>query len=366
MIDSDRNVDRERPNTFFCFGFGFEGLPPPGFGSAVATMSLPLRMVRIGRDALRDGSPTTRRDVLPIVPFSPGDDPLWRGRNAASAGRSAVEMEPRVRVVNLASGSSGNALVIDSGSERVLVDCGIGPRLLRQRLDACDIPIETIAATLISHEHIDHVRGLPAVVKTGRPVYCTAGTARYAGIPYVGYHHVAAGIAFTIGSLSVTPVALSHDAAEPCGFLVAGAGATVAVVTDTGIAEQAHLDAMLTADLIVVEANYDAAMLRNGPYPPHLKRRVASSTGHLCNDDCASLVREVQRSSAKHPHVWLAHLSETNNRPEIAEQAVRAALGRSSDVLTVEAMARHGGQTWRPDGRRPEPRAVQAGLPFTD
>ena len=271
-----------------------------------------------------------------------------------------------MRVVNLASGSSGNALVIDDGQDRVLVDCGIGPRILRQRLADIDIPIDRLTATLITHEHVDHVRGLAAVIKTGRPVYCTAGTARYAGIPYAGYQHVAAGIPIAVGALVITPLAISHDAAEPTGYIVAGAEATVVIVTDTGVADQIHLSAMLAADLIVVEANYDDGMLRNGPYPLHLKRRVASSTGHLCNDDCADLVREVQRGTTRRPQIWLAHLSETNNRPEVAERTVRSVLEGASEPLLVEAMARHGGQSWRSGGPPPAPRAVQVCLPFAD
>jgi phosphoribosyl 1,2-cyclic phosphodiesterase len=271
-----------------------------------------------------------------------------------------------VRVVNLASGSSGNALLIESGGDRVLVDCGIGPRILAQRLEAVGAPVSSLTATLLSHEHIDHVRGLPAVIKHGGPIYCTVGTARHAGIHYAGYQHVAAGVPFTAGGLTITPIAISHDAVEPTGFLVAGRDATVAVITDTGIAEQAHLVAMLAADLIVVEANYDDHMLRFGPYPAHLKRRVASNVGHLCNDDSAALLREVQRTSGKRPDVWLAHLSETNNRPEIAEQTVRAVLGSGRDALRVEAMARHGGQIWRPGASAPLDRHIQAGLPLGD
>jgi len=271
-----------------------------------------------------------------------------------------------VRVVNLASGSSGNALVIESGGDRLLVDCGIGPRILNQRLEAAGVPLASLTATLISHEHIDHVRGLPAVVRHGGPVYCTAGTARHAGIAYSGYRHVAAGVTVSVGGLAVTPVAISHDAVEPTGFVVASREGTVAVITDTGVAEQAHLAAMLEADLVVVEANYDDRMLRFGPYPAHLKRRVASDLGHLCNDDSAALLREVQRTSRKRPHVWLAHLSETNNRPEIAEQTVRAVLGSGGDALRVEAMLRHGGQTWRPGVTTADDRHIQTGLPFGD
>lgn len=255
-----------------------------------------------------------------------------------------------LRVVNLGSGSSGNALLVEFDSERILVDAGIGARQLASGLRAAGVALEQISAVLVSHEHVDHVRAIEPVRRAGANLFCTPGTARGSGLADDQYVPISAAEAFAVGSATVAPIAVSHDAAEPCGFHIVTPGGSVTVVTDTGEAAEAFLTPMCASDLIVVEANHDERMLREGPYPAHLKRRVASKVGHLSNGACGELLKAVLKGAERPPAIWLAHLSETNNRPALAVQTVQQALGRSARGLTIAAMLRRGGQqTWTPE-----------------
>ena len=251
-------------------------------------------------------------------------------------------------VRNLGSGSSGNALLIDAGDAVVAVDCGIGTRSLAAGLRAAGRALSDLDAVLITHEHVDHVRAVPYLVKAAVPLLATAGTARAAALPPPGLKPIRVDRPVRVKGLTVTALPVSHDASEPCGFLVEAAGGSVAVLTDLGRPDDALADPLAVADLIVLEANHDEAMLRRGPYPAHLKRRVLSATGHLSNDDCGRLLAAALHRGRRPQTVWLAHLSLTNNRPALAKQTVERLLAAGGTVLPVEPLARHGHeQVWR-------------------
>lgn len=268
-----------------------------------------------------------------------------------------------VGVRSLGSGSSGNGLLIEGDGTSLVVDCGIGPRVLASGLRAAGRTVGELDAVLLTHEHVDHVRALPRVIKERVPVIATAGTLRAAGIAPGGAEAIALGGELAVAGASVTAIGVSHDAAEPCGYHVRLAGMAVTVVTDLGRPEPALAAYLAAADLIVIEANHDEAMLRAGPYPAHLKRRVLSATGHLSNAACGRLLLEALAGSRRRPTVWLAHLSTTNNRPTLARQTVQRAIAAGGFVAPVVPLPRHGHDlVWRPGLSSAE--TVQLSLPL--
>lgn len=206
------------------------------------------------------------------------------------------------------------------------IDCGVGPRALRHGLESCGSSLAGLDALLVTHEHIDHVRALPAVLKAGPVVVCSAGSARATGIPAAQWLEAAAEREVHVGHLTITMIPVSHDAAEPCGYHIEGGGRRVTIVTDLGEASDLLRAYLAVSDLIVLEANHDERMLSNGPYPERLKRRILAPTGHLSNADAGKLLAASLGGHDRSPAVWLAHLSTTNNRPQLAQATVERAL----------------------------------------
>ena len=207
-----------------------------------------------------------------------------------------------------------------------------------------------LAAVLLTHEHADHVRSLPNVVRAGVPVLATRGTALAAGVPTRVWEDVTIGRATAVGRLAVTPIGVSHDAAEPCGYHIQANGTAITVITDIGRADEAIDGYIADSDLVVLEANHDDAMLRHGPYPLHLKRRVLSDVGHLSNDDCGRTLARALTGATRPRTIWLAHLSHVNNRPRLAVQTVARILTERGMVHPIVPLARYGHETvWRSD-----------------
>ncbi len=224
---------------------------------------------------------------------------------------------------NLASGSSANALLIRSRGVTLLVDSGLPVRRLQSALSPLGVTSEDIDLVFITHEHVDHVRSLPQLVRRGAMVITSRGTARAMRLKEVDYVPAVADKRHDVAGFSLLPIAVSHDATEPLGLLVEAGDTKIAVMTDLGRVDDQHIEALASADLIILEANHDLDMLRLGPYPAHLKRRVTSGVGHLSNADCGKALRSALTRSGQDPQIWLAHLSETNNRPVTAATTVR-------------------------------------------
>lgn len=252
-----------------------------------------------------------------------------------------------VRVVSLASGSSGNALLIDAGHTRLLIDAGISARRIEQALARRGVRAATLDGVLVTHEHVDHVSGLPVLARRHRlTVHLTPGTARaLPGMAALSHRLVGRGTTFDVGRATVTAVPVRHDGADPVGFVVEVGGVTIAVFTDLGCPETHLHEPLRRADLIVLEANHDLDRLWSGRYPWHLKQRVASATGHLCNEDCGALLAGAVADERPRT-VWLAHLSQENNEPAIAYATVSALVaGRRLDL---HVLPRHDpGPVWR-------------------
>ena len=227
-----------------------------------------------------------------------------------------------VRAIVLASGSAGNAVVVEAAGACILIDCGLSLRALQQRMLAAGVEAGALDAVLVSHEHGDHVRGLDMLVRRLRvPVLATAGTAAALGSDGVDGSLVA-GRPLRIGALTVIPVATCHDASEPVGFVVDDGAASIGIVTDTGVLPPALLERLAGCRALLLECNHDPDMLRLGSYPWPLKQRILSRTGHLSNTQTRDAVEILAHAGLE--VVVGMHLSRENNLPAL----VRRELGR--------------------------------------
>ena len=243
-----------------------------------------------------------------------------------------------VRLVVLGSGSAGNATCIEGGGARILIDAGFSCRELAARLEAVGVAPHRLDALVITHEHADHIRGAALFSRTYRvPVWCTAGTFRAANLGRQGvpaHREVVAGTPFAIEGLRLTPFRVPHDAVETVGFGVESNGTRIGYATDLGHgADEARLG-LAACDLLVLESNHDVGMVRGGPYPQVVKDRVLSRHGHLDNETAAELLGFLAEVRTR--TVVLAHLSRTNNRPDLALGAAYRrfeALGRRPPAI---------------------------------
>lgn len=233
-----------------------------------------------------------------------------------------------MRVWVLGSGSRGNAILLESGDTRVLVDAGFHVRELEVRLTAVGVAPQSVRACVVTHEHGDHARGAcAAAARWGWELHASEGTAgACAGMAAADVRTFEPGATFAIGGLSVRTVPVPHDAAGPVAVVATAerSGARVGVCYDLGHASDPVRVAMRELDILVLEANHDDGMLRAGPYPPSVQGRIAGRAGHLSNRAAAGLARECANSNLR--HVVLAHLSEVCNDPAVATEAVTAAL----------------------------------------
>ena len=241
-----------------------------------------------------------------------------------------------MRFASLGSGSKGNALLVEAGSTRVLIDAGFGPREMSRRLERLGLAADDVDAVLVTHEHSDHIGGAFACARRfGWSVVLTHGTLAAsrdtdidARITIIDSHE-----AFSIDDVSVQPFPVPHDAREPVQFVLADGARRLGVLTDAGHITP-HMIAMLDeCDALVLECNHDAAMLEQGRYPQALKRRIGGLWGHLDNAAAASLLSQV--GVARLQHVVAAHLSEENNSPALAQAALSAALGCAQDWIGI-------------------------------
>ncbi len=232
-----------------------------------------------------------------------------------------------MKICLLASGSKGNSLLVESGQTRLLIDAGLSARELRKRLEMVGVEAESLNALLITHEHTDHVRGLgPLVRQLNLPVYLQSDLARK--LPDVGkpecVREFADGEDFTINDLAIRPFAITHDSLAPVGFTLSGEQGKVGIATDLGVATRLVADCLQGCRALVIETNHDEELLRDGPYPWKLKQRVRSNHGHLSNDAGGSLLQNLLWDGLE--TVFLGHLSETNNQPELALNVVNEVL----------------------------------------
>lgn len=229
----------------------------------------------------------------------------------------------------LASGSKGNATLITTGRTTILLDFGVSARKLSSLLHGFGLDPASLNAILVSHEHTDHVSGLPVFLKRHAvPLYTTVGTWEHLPLGEIRHDHrpITTGEPFTVGDLEIHPVSISHDASDPCGFVFRSGSTQIAQVTDLGCMTELVRHRLQGSHALILESNHDVEMLRVGPYPWQLKQRVLSRIGHLSNTDLAHFLEHDFDGLAK--RIVLAHLSQQNNHPEISRQSAWSALSR--------------------------------------
>lgn len=256
-----------------------------------------------------------------------------------------------VRMTVLASGSRGNTAILSSSGTSILIDAGISCReTLRRMLRAGEDPSK-LSAIVITHEHQDHITGLGVLARKLKiPVYITGHThqewQRWVCGPVTKQtelyedddkahldrcEHFRAGVKFQIGDIEILPFTIPHDAADPVGFIFRTEGLKIGMATDLGYMPTSVKIHFRGCDALVIESNHDVEMLRGGPYPWSVKQRVMSRVGHLSNDSLAEFFSNDYDGGAA--FVVLAHLSESNNHPELAKQSAERALGGRLNLI---------------------------------
>jgi phosphoribosyl 1,2-cyclic phosphodiesterase len=247
----------------------------------------------------------------------------------------------------LGSGSSGNCAVVRCGATVILVDAGLSHRETKKRLAVCGVALEDVAAVFLTHEHSDHVHGALALArKAGLPVFATEGTAMAAGFPgplFADVRTVRGGRDFVLGDLHVRVTSTPHDGVESVCYVFADAeGRRVGIVTDLGHLSRPVVDALADCEVLGLEANHDEDLLREGPYPPVLKRRILSDVGHLSNDAAAEGLKSLVGPRTR--AVTALHVSRHNNTYPLAERVFKEALEAIGSPASL-AVARHDAPT---------------------
>lgn len=264
-------------------------------------------------------------------------------------------MALRFRV--LGSGSSGNATLVEGGGTRLLLDAGLGPRELAERLDSAGVDPASLAALVLSHEHQDHAKGAASFSRRwGVPLWGSRGTYAAAGLGAVDiarYEVLEPFVPKAAGALTVLGIPVPHDAAGPLAFVVAGDGGTLGHATDLGHVNRTLADAFRPCDALLLESNYDTRMLHEGAYPWSLKQRILGPWGHLSNEDVG---RFLARGLGELCHtVVLAHLSRKNNDRDLAHQVGTEGLARRGRSEVHLTLAWEDGADWVDVAARPAP-----------
>lgn len=241
-----------------------------------------------------------------------------------------------MKLCTLASGSSGNSVFLEHGNTRVLIDSGRSGKYIENALEAIGEKADAINAILVTHEHIDHIRSVGTLARRHNvPIFATRGTweaiMRDNRISRIDEKHIKKfdlGEEFSIGDLGVHPFAIPHDAACPVGYRFIMGSEMAIVATDIGHFSEEVEDNVLLAKYAVLEANHDERMLENGDYPIHLKKRILSDRGHLCNRLSSEIAVKMVESGTE--HIIFSHLSSDNNSPYLVQKEATSAFARHS------------------------------------
>ena len=250
------------------------------------------------------------------------------------------------KLYSFSSSSSGNCNLLVCGDTKIVIDFGISVLKLRRNLMELGFEIDDLSAVLLTHEHIDHVKGIKTFVKKHHvPIYATHGTAEaiYATVPeaqekiieYYGDETL------QIDDVVVETFLTPHDAEESVGFVFKTCGLHFGYATDLGFVPSAIEKKLSGCVTVLLESNHDLYMLQTGPYPYYLKQRVRGARGHLSNDDCACLAASLTRNGTK--RFLLAHLSETNNEPQLAHSTCYEAVCAENPACEVFVLPAIGG-----------------------
>ena len=238
-----------------------------------------------------------------------------------------------MKFVSLGSGSSGNSYYLSAGNTSILVDAGLNIRTLKRHMHNVELDIENWDYVLITQDHADHIKAVGSLAnELDKPIFATEpvheGINRnYCVTSKLTAEHVryiVKGKTVQMGDFMVTPFEVPHDSSDCVGYRIEADGITFCLITDVGHVTPTIEEEVSRANYLVLEANHDVNMLTMGPYPAYLKGRIRSGRGHLSNGDSAHLLAE--HGTPKLKHVWLCHLSEENNHPELARKTVEGVL----------------------------------------
>lgn len=237
----------------------------------------------------------------------------------------------RVCLTILGSGSGGNCAYLETTESRILIDAGFSLRQIRHRLAAIGKTPENLTGVLITHEHADHIAGLPMLCqKLNVPVYCnrlTRDALRWECKVPMECRLFETGATFELGDVVVDTFTVPHDAQDPVGFLLKTAAGNIGVLTDLGHTTRLALERVRRANVLVLESNHDVKMLQDCPHRPwSLKQRILGRHGHLSNEAAADAVEQIVTADMR--HLYLGHLSQECNRPELASQVMGERLER--------------------------------------
>lgn len=241
-----------------------------------------------------------------------------------------------MRFASLGSGSKGNATLIEGGDTLVMVDCGFSAKETARRMARLGVDPAQLAAILVTHEHSDHSSGVGILSRKYQlPVYLTHGTLASGRCDKLYAHElVVCEEEFAIGELQVQPVAVPHDAREPCQYRFTHGGNSIGVLTDLGTVTPHVVEHYRGCDALLMEFNHDLGMLHDGPYPASLKQRVGGDWGHLNNQQAAAGLAQIGVDTLQ--HLVVAHISENNNSQALAEQSLRGVVPESCPLVWAQ------------------------------
>lgn len=248
-------------------------------------------------------------------------------------------MSMGIRFTILASGSTGNASIIETADARLLVDAGLSAKKLEQLMEAREFHPRKLDGILVTHEHVDHIKGLSVLArKYELPVYANSETwkamDKQAGdIPDTKKEIMETGSMKQFGGLCVESFAISHDAAEPVGYCFSCEGMKLSFATDLGYVSEKVLGKIIDSDVLILESNHDIEMLRIGHYPWNIKRRILSDIGHLSNEAAGEAMSHIVKEG-KARRVYLAHLSRDHNVMDLAKLTVQRVVEDNGFSLT--------------------------------
>ena len=238
-----------------------------------------------------------------------------------------------LKFISFGSGSSGNCYYLSTDTDALIIDVGVGLRGLRKNCNEYGVNLQKVHHVLVTHDHADHIKSVGSIsADFSLPVYATREVHVGINRNYCVTKKVAEGLAcyvekgqtITLGDFQVTPFNVPHDSTDNVGYFIEAGGTDFCLITDAGMVTEDMKSYISRAHYLVIEANHDEEMVISGPYPQFLKERILSDTGHLSNRSCGETIAQNMSENLK--HVWLCHLSEENNHPELARKTVESIL----------------------------------------
>ena len=260
-----------------------------------------------------------------------------------------------MKLMNIASGSSGNVTFVGTENTSVLIDAGISMKKIEEGMNSIGMSARDLDAIMITHEHSDHIKGLGVLSrKYGIPIYATQGTIKGIGentsvgrIDNELYNVISTDISFQVGDLTIEPHSIWHDAYEPVCYSITDGKSKASIATDLGDFNDYLVKCLSDSDMLLIEANHDIRMLEAGPYPYDLKRRILGQKGHLSNEASGRFIRKLLNDHIK--TIILGHLSKDNNIPELAYEAVKLELKDNDFTDNIEDFNLHTAMRDMPD-----------------